>query len=215
MLSELLSTTFATANVSKDSLEILRLDAVSHLHLIDLLCILCIQLYFVCISVPIPKPIPPPTDFPRPDIVVNCLADGVQTFVNVVDPNFHGVMYVKGHSNDPNCRRSVEQGEAAEPLDFTVKFDTCGLFHSDVWFKDCMTYPTKERESTKGVWQNYFLILNNFFLLTIQFATFFTYLLPIYIVLFFFSASCRQQRAVTFLCLYYLGCFSWDPYFLP
>jgi hypothetical protein len=25
----------------------------------------------------------------------------------------------------------VEQGEAAEPLDFSVKFDTCGLFHSD------------------------------------------------------------------------------------
>ena len=86
----------------------------------------------LCFAVPIPKPIPPPTDFPRPDIVVNCLADGVQTFVSVVDPNFHGVMYVKGHSNDANCRRSVEQGEAAEPLEFTVKFDTCGLFHSDV-----------------------------------------------------------------------------------
>ena len=52
--------------------------------------------------------------------------------VEVADPNFHGVMYVKGHSNDPNCRRTVENGEAAEPLDFAVKFDTCGLFHSDV-----------------------------------------------------------------------------------
>ena len=50
----------------------------------------------------------------------------------MADPNFHGVMYVKGHAQDPNCRRNVENGEAAEPLDFAVKFDTCGLFHSDV-----------------------------------------------------------------------------------
>ena len=83
-------------------------------------------------TAPIPKPPQPPSDFPRPDIIVNCLADGVQVTVSVVDPNFHGVMYVKGHSNDRNCLRSVEQGEAAEPLDFSVKFDTCGLFHSDV-----------------------------------------------------------------------------------
>ena len=55
--------------------------------------------------------------------------------VDVVDPNFHGVMYVKGHSNDRNCLRTVEQGEAAEPLDFSVKFDTCGLFHSDVSYR--------------------------------------------------------------------------------
>ena len=48
------------------------------------------------------------------------------------DPNFHGVMYVKGHAQDTNCRRTVQDGEAAEPLDFAVKFDTCGLFHSDV-----------------------------------------------------------------------------------
>ena len=86
----------------------------------------------ILFSVPIPKPIPPPEPFPRPDIVVNCLADGVSVTVEVADPNFHGVMYVKGHSNDPNCRRTVENGEAAEPLDFAVKFDTCGLFHSDV-----------------------------------------------------------------------------------
>ena len=87
------------------------------------------SLYF---SAPIPTPPKPPTDFPRPDIIVNCLADGVKVTVDVVDPNFHGVMYVKGHSNDRNCLRTVEQGEAAEPLDFSVKFDTCGLFHSDV-----------------------------------------------------------------------------------
>ena len=52
--------------------------------------------------------------------------------VKVADPNFHGVMYVKGHAQSTECRRNVEQGEAAEPLDFSVKFDTCGLFHSDV-----------------------------------------------------------------------------------
>ena len=88
--------------------------------------------FLLFITAPIPKPPQPPSDFPRPDIIVNCLADGVQVTVSVVDPNFHGVMYVKGHSNDRNCLRTVEQGEAAEPLDFSVKFDTCGLFHSDV-----------------------------------------------------------------------------------
>ena len=82
--------------------------------------------------VPIPRPKPPPSDFPRPDIIVNCLADGVSVTVKVSDPNFHGVMYVKGHAQDTNCRRTVQDGEAAEPLDFAVKFDTCGLFHSDV-----------------------------------------------------------------------------------
>ena len=90
--------------------------------------------YFVRFSftVPIPTLPPPPRDFPRPDIIVNCLADGVSVSVKVADPNFHGVMYVKGHAQSTECRRNVEQGEAAEPLDFSVKFDTCGLFHSDV-----------------------------------------------------------------------------------
>ena len=89
--------------------------------------------YFVCFfTVPIPTLPPPPRDFPRPDIIVNCLADGVSVSVKVADPNFHGVMYVKGHAQSTECRRNVEQGEAAEPLDFSVKFDTCGLFHSDV-----------------------------------------------------------------------------------
>lgn len=90
--------------------------------------------YFICFSftVPIPTLPPPPRDFPRPDIIVNCLADGVSVSVKVADPNFHGVMYVKGHAQSTECRRNVEQGEAAEPLDFSVKFDTCGLFHSDV-----------------------------------------------------------------------------------
>ena len=97
----------------------------------------CNQVMFIIttprlISVPIPPPPIIKTDFPRPDIVVNCLADGVEVTVNVRDANFHGVMYVKGHSQDPNCRRSVEPGEAAEPLDFRVKFDTCGLFHYQV-----------------------------------------------------------------------------------
>ena len=89
-------------------------------------------LYDFSFTVPIPTLPPPPRDFPRPDIIVNCLADGVSVSVKVADPNFHGVMYVKGHAQSTECRRNVEQGEAAEPLDFSVKFDTCGLFHSDV-----------------------------------------------------------------------------------
>lgn len=133
MLSERHSTMSVTANVSKVSQEIPRLDAVSFQ--ISAVCSLVSKAGLFL--VPIPTPPPPPSDFPRPDIVVNCLADGVTVTVSVVDPNFHGVMYVKGHSNDRNCLRSVEQGEAADPIDFTVKFDTCGLFHSDVSYSYC------------------------------------------------------------------------------
>ena len=50
----------------------------------------------------------------------------------MTDRNFHGVMYVKDHSHDPRCRRAVEPGEAARPIDFEVDFDTCGLFHYQV-----------------------------------------------------------------------------------
>ena len=64
---------------------------------------------------------------------VDCLADGVRVLIDMTDENFHGVMYVKGHSHDPKCRRAVDQGEARDPLNFRVKFETCGLFHFDVW----------------------------------------------------------------------------------
>ena len=92
------------------------------------------------ISVPIVTIPPPPEHFPRPDITVNCLADGVNTQLYIEDKNFHGIMYVKGHSHNPACRRTVDPADTADLVDFTVKFDTCGLFHynvSNFWLQIC------------------------------------------------------------------------------
>lgn len=102
--------------------------------------------YNFVVLVPIPPPPIIKTDFPRPDIVVNCLADGVSVTVALRDPNFHGIMYVKGHSQDQNCRRSVEPGEASEPVDFSVKFDTCGLFHFQVRHFHCFVFLEFEKK---------------------------------------------------------------------
>ena len=74
-----------------------------------------------------------PGPFPRPDLEVNCLADGVLVNVGLVDDRFKGVMYVKGHSNDERCRQSVNFLETGKRIvDFKVLFGVCGLFHSDV-----------------------------------------------------------------------------------
>ena len=74
-----------------------------------------------------------PADFNRPDLQVNCLADGVLVQINLRDDNFKGVMYVKGHSNDERCRQSVNAKELESGIvDFKVLFGVCGLFHSDV-----------------------------------------------------------------------------------
>lgn len=72
------------------------------------------------------------TDFPRPDMLVNCLADGVQVDINVGDPGFNGVMYVKGYSKNEECRRVVRPDVDVGTIDFKVKFNTCGLIHENV-----------------------------------------------------------------------------------
>ncbi|XP_047739046.1 uncharacterized protein LOC108675679 isoform X4 [Hyalella azteca] len=71
------------------------------------------------------------TDFPRPDMVVNCLADGVQVDINVGDPGFNGVMYVKGYSKNEECRKLIKPDVDVGTIDFKVKFNTCGLIHED------------------------------------------------------------------------------------
>jgi len=66
-------------------------------------------------------------------MVVNCLADGIQVDVFIPPTNhsdFNGLLYVKGHSKDPNCRKTVDYFGA--PVDFKVKFGSCGLMHVDV-----------------------------------------------------------------------------------
>ena len=76
---------------------------------------------------------PLPGTFPRPDLQVNCLAEGILVRIDVVDNNFNGVMYVKGHSNDERCRKAVNVAElGSDIIDFRVQFGSCGLFHSDV-----------------------------------------------------------------------------------
>lgn len=70
-------------------------------------------------------------DFPRPDMVVSCLADGVQVKIHIAEPGFNGVLYVKGHSKDEDCRRVVDLGaDSSSRTDiFKVHFGTCGLIH--------------------------------------------------------------------------------------
>ncbi|KAJ8954750.1 hypothetical protein NQ318_011445, partial [Aromia moschata] len=69
------------------------------------------------------------TEFPRPDLLVSCLSDGVQVEIALSEIGFDGILYVKGHSKDENCRRiiSIDHGRTVEL--FKVKFGTCGLIH--------------------------------------------------------------------------------------
>ncbi len=77
----------------------------------------------------------PSTTFPQPQFSVDCLADGVLAHVDMTDDEFYGVMYVKGHSHDPNCRQAVSPQQARRgTIDFHVSFDTCGLFHFQVTY---------------------------------------------------------------------------------
>lgn len=72
------------------------------------------------------------TDFPRPDLTVNCLSDGVQVEITLSEIGFNGILYVKGHSKDEKCRRvvSIDTGERIEY--FKVHFGECGLIHVNV-----------------------------------------------------------------------------------
>lgn len=81
------------------------------------------------------------TDFPRPDMLVNCLADGVQVDINVGNSGFNGVMYVKGYSKNEECRRVVKPHIDVGTVDVKVKFGTCGLIHENVSiFCICVLY---------------------------------------------------------------------------
>lgn len=70
----------------------------------------------------------PRTDGPAPTMLVNCLHDGVRVDVNIADPLFNGLMYVKGHSQQPECRRTLG-AERTQSVSFKVLFNTCGLIH--------------------------------------------------------------------------------------
>lgn len=65
------------------------------------------------------------------DMNVNCLADGVKTELHLMEPGFNGVIYVKGHSKDEECRRVINLPNDAAPHveEFKVHFGSCGLIH--------------------------------------------------------------------------------------
>ncbi|XP_035708187.1 uncharacterized protein LOC110850149 isoform X2 [Folsomia candida] len=78
------------------------------------------------------RPTLPRLDFPSPNMRVNCLADGVQVDIDIhkTEPyatfgEFNGFLYVEGFSEDPNCRKSDPPLDD-RPVDFKVKFGTCG-----------------------------------------------------------------------------------------
>jgi len=79
-----------------------------------------------------PPPIETPPEVrtipPVQDLQVMCLADGVQVSIQL--GGYDGIIYVKGHSNDPNCRRLVTSSDA-DTIDFKVLFGQCGLIHVD------------------------------------------------------------------------------------
>lgn len=74
------------------------------------------------------------TDFPRPEMVVSCLSDGVQVEIHITERGFNGMLYVKGHSKDENCRRFVtlDQDTSSKLEIFKVTFGNCGLIHNNV-----------------------------------------------------------------------------------
>lgn len=65
------------------------------------------------------------------DMNVNCLADGVRTELFLPQNDFNGVIYVKGHSKDEECRRIVNLplGRINRTEIFKVHFGSCGLIH--------------------------------------------------------------------------------------
>jgi len=64
-------------------------------------------------------------------MIVSCLADGVQVEIHIAEPGFNGVLYVKGHSKDEECRRVVNLSGDSVPRTeiFKIHFGSCGLIH--------------------------------------------------------------------------------------
>lgn len=65
---------------------------------------------------------------PVSHINVLCQSDGVQTGVKL--GGYDGIIYVKGYSQEYECRRSVRSDER-DVIDFKVMFGQCGLFHAN------------------------------------------------------------------------------------
>lgn len=64
---------------------------------------------------------------PPSELFVMCLADGIQVELQL--GGFDGIIYVKGHSQDPKCRKLVMSSNPNEFVDFKVQFGHCDLIH--------------------------------------------------------------------------------------
>lgn len=64
-------------------------------------------------------------------MIVSCLADGVQVAIHIAETGFNGVLYVKGHSKEEECRRVVNlSADSSQRTEiFKVHFGSCGLIH--------------------------------------------------------------------------------------
>lgn len=59
------------------------------------------------------------------------MSDGVHVEINIEEQGFNGVLYVKGHSKDEQCRRIITLPQESGPVTeiFKVHFGNCGLIH--------------------------------------------------------------------------------------
>ena len=73
-------------------------------------------------------------EFLKPELIVSCLADGVQVRMGLTERGFSGVLYVKGHSKEEECRKliAVPEDTPSKIEIFKVQFGTCGLVHINV-----------------------------------------------------------------------------------
>lgn len=64
-------------------------------------------------------------------MMISCLADGVQVEIHIAESGFNGVLYVKGHSKEEECRSIVNltPDEVPRTEIFKVQFGHCGLIH--------------------------------------------------------------------------------------
>lgn len=86
------------------------------------------NLFFFPLLVQLPPG--PRVEATNADLQVSCLSDGVEVHVHIYEW-FNGLLYVKGHSKDEQCRRVINiSGNTTEV--FRVNFGNCGLIHVNV-----------------------------------------------------------------------------------
>lgn len=87
-------------------------------------------------------------------MVVSCLSDGVQVEIHITERGFNGVLYVKGHSKDENCRRVVTLPHDSTPRTelFKVQFGSCGLTHVNVSERTAQNFSLKTISCTSNIY---------------------------------------------------------------